>query len=95
MSTEAQGKVTPPGLTQPPSQNPKKEEKDTNPVPVSIRGHKAVPVHPEARLSINPQYKGNADGNPKTMQQCVDEYNAKNKKAEPVKPVAPVTPDKK
>lgn len=81
MSTEApKGKETPPGMTQPPSQNPVKEEKDTNPVPKSIRGHKAVPAHPEASNGINPAYKGEAGAKPKTMDECVADYNKRHPK---------------
>ena len=91
MSTEAHGKVTPPGLTQPPSQNPTKVEKDTNPVPASIRGHKSVPAHPEAANGINPHNKFDAGTKPKTMDECVADYNKKHPKKTEDKP-APVTP---
>jgi hypothetical protein len=71
--------TSPQGLTQPKSQNPPKKEEDTNPVPVSIRGHKAVPAHPYAQQGSNPAYKGDANAKPKTL----EELAAAQKKTTP------------
>lgn len=68
------------GLIQPESQNPVKPKEDTNPVPPSIREHKAVPAHPYVSTGKNLAYEGDANAKPKTMDECVAEHKARQSK---------------